>query len=79
MALSHPYRGHYMEAAFMGFVGYSSCNLMAEFVAECGPIALGGSALERAIDAATGRDEAEVQRFLDWCVRRFGTPEEIGA
>lgn len=79
MSVTHPYQGHYMEAAFVGFVLFAVRNLMDQFEAECGPLMLGASALDRMIDKATGHQAAEVQRFFDWCVTQFGTPEDIEA
>ena len=48
--VTHPYQGHYMEPAFLGFVSFASKNLMAQFEAECGKVKLGTSPIERMID-----------------------------
>lgn len=79
MNVTHPYQGHYMEAAFAGFVQFASRNLMDQFEAECGALSIAVSPIDRMVDAATGREASEVQRFIDWCVTQFGTPEQIGA
>lgn len=79
MSVTHPYQGHYMEGAFAGFVAFASRHLMDQFEAESGPLRLGTSPLDQMIDKATGRQAEEVQRFIDWCVTQFGTPEQIGA
>lgn len=76
-AIKHPYQGHYMEAAFLGFVSYASKNLMDQYTAEQGPVSLGTSPMDRMIDEATGQDAKEAQRFIDWCVTQFGTPDQI--
>lgn len=77
MSVTHPYQGHYMEGAFAGFVAFAAKDLMEQFEAESGPLRLGTSLLDQMIDKATGHQEAEVQRFIDWCVVQFGTPEQI--
>ncbi len=79
MSVTHPYQGHYMEGAFVGFVLFASKHLMEQFEAESGPLRLGKSRLDQMIDKATGSQEAEVQRFFDWCVVQFGTPDQIEA
>lgn len=76
--IKHPYQGHYMEGAFLGFVSFAMNDLMPQFEAECGKLNLGMSPIDRMIDEATGHDLKELQRFLDWCVVQFGTPEQIG-
>lgn len=75
--IKHPYQGHYMEPAFLGFVSFASRNLQEQFVAECGEINLATDGIGKMIDKATGHDVSEVQRFMDWCVVQFGTPEQL--
>jgi hypothetical protein len=75
--ITHPYQGHYMEPAFLGFVSFASKNLMAQFEAECGKVKLGTSPIDRLIDKATGLDAHEAQRFVDWCVVEIGHPDEL--
>ena len=53
--VKHPYQGHYMEPAFLGFASFAIKNLIDKFEAESGKLNLGGSALERAIDDVTGK------------------------
>lgn len=77
MAIHHPYQDHYLEPAFLGFVSFASKDLMDQFVEERGPINLDMTALGGMIDEATGQKEHEVQRFVDWCVEQFGTPEQV--
>ena len=79
MSINHPYKDHYMQAEFLGFVSFAVKELQEQYEAECGPVKLGTSPMDRMIDKATGHDEAEAQRFIDWCVVQFGTPEKIGA
>lgn len=77
MNITHPYQGHYMESAFLGFVSFASKELMPQFEAECGAVSLASDPLGQMIDKATGHDAAEAQRFIDWCVLQFGTPEQL--
>lgn len=79
MAITHPWQGHYMEPAFLGFVSFALKDLLDQFEAECGKLNLGTTPIDRMIDEATGQDERELQRFIDWCVKQFGTPEDVGA
>lgn len=73
----HPWQGHFMQPAFEGFVSFASRNLMDDFERESGPVNLGISTIDQMIDAATGQRQSELQRFIDWCVTQFGTPEQI--
>ena len=66
-----------MEAAFLGFLSFASKNLVDQYEEECGPINLSAGGIDGMIDKATGRDMQEAQRFVDWCVGVFGTPEQI--
>lgn len=77
MAIKHPYQGHYLEAAFLGFVSFASKDLIDQFEAESGKLNLGTTPIDSMIDKATGQDQREAQRFVDWCVVQFGTPEQI--
>ncbi|MBO6755425.1 MAG: hypothetical protein JJ902_03805 [Roseibium sp.] len=77
MTIQHPWKGHYMEGAFLGFVSFAASHLMKQFEAECGSIKLATSGIDRMIDEATGHDLAEVQRFVDWCVVQFGAPKDL--
>ncbi|KFI27798.1 hypothetical protein CN97_00910 [Haematobacter massiliensis] len=79
MKLDHPWRDHYMEDAFLGFVSYASKELVAAFEADEGPLMLGLTPIDAMIDKATGQDQREAQRFMDWCVKQFGTPEQVCA
>jgi len=76
--ITHPWREHYMEGAFLGFVSFAAENLLPQFEAECGKLNLGKTPLDKMIDAATGHDLKEAQRFVDWCVVQFGTPDNLG-
>lgn len=75
--ITHPYQGHHMEPAFLGFVSFASKDLMGQFEHECGKINLATRGIDRMIDEATGHDVAEAQRFIDWCVTQFGRPEDL--
>lgn len=77
--ITHPYQGHYMEAAFVGFMRFAAIHLMDQFYEDCGEPNLGATAIDRMIDKATGQDVRELQKFVDWCVVQFGTPEQIEA
>ena len=37
----------------------------------------GTTPIDRMIDKACGRDEVIAQRFIDWCLEQFGTPEQV--
>ena len=77
--ITHPWQGHLMEPAFQGFVSFASQRLLDQYIAEVGQPNLGVTPIDRMIDRATGNDIRELQRFIDWCVVQFGTPEQIGA
>lgn len=78
MAVSSPWDDDPLHApAFWAFVRFASGNLMDEYVADCGEpnIAVGG--IEAMIDEATGHRDAELQKFVDWCLLQYGTPEDV--
>ena len=77
--ITHPWQGHLMEPAFVSFISFAAGHLLDQYIAETGQPNLDTSALGRMIDKATGQDVREMQRFVDWCVVQFGTPEQIGA
>jgi len=77
MTITHPYQGHYMQDAFLGFVSFASKELVEQYEDECGLLKLGSTPMDKMIDKTTGHDEFEVQRFIDWCVVQFGPPEQI--
>lgn len=77
-SISHPWQGHYMEPAFNGFVGFAVKKLFAQFLAETGENYISPKTpIDRMVDASTEADLAFAQRFVDWCVFQFGTPEQV--
>lgn len=77
MALTSPWDDDFRAPAFWFFVGYALRHLVPQFEAECGKLNLATDALGAQIDKATGHGEAEVQRFIDWCVVQYGTPDQV--
>lgn len=77
MNLTSPWEGDLMEPAFWGFVSFASKNLMDQYEHECGKIKIASGGIEKMIDQATGEDVREAQRFVDWCVEKFGSPEQV--
>ena len=73
MDIKHPYQGHYMEGAFLGFVMYAGKSMMEQYAAET------AAPVDEYIDVNDPRSDAELQNFIDWCVVQFGTPEQIEA
>jgi|GEM_PF-4914923 len=76
--ISYPWQNHYMESAFLGFVSYMAKDHMKRFYIETGEKhkpAYGN--IEAMIDESTGANSAWAQRFIDWCVDQFGTPEDL--
>lgn len=69
MNVTHPYQGHYMEGAFLGFVSYASKRLLHQYASDT--LANVSSPIPQS------SAEREMQRFIDWCVVQFGTPEQI--
>lgn len=66
-----------MAPAFWSFVSFAMKDLRPNFEAECGPLRLALDPLGHQIDKITGHGEAEAQRFVDWCVAQFGSPEQV--
>lgn len=78
-SVTHPYQGHLLQPAFEGFVSFAAKNrqLIGYFLdehPECKPPT---GKLELMIDKATGRDKAVFQEFVNWCLKKFGTPDQI--
>lgn len=79
MAVSSPWDDDIMAPAFWGFVSFAMKDLLPQFESECGPLRLALDPLGHQIDTVTGHGETEAQRFVDWCVTQFGTPEQVYA
>lgn len=79
MKVTSPWDGDVRAQAFYDFVLYAARHLMWRFEEDCGPVDLGSGPLDAMIDKSTGRSEHESQRFVDWCVEQFGTPEQVDA
>lgn len=77
MVIKHPWQGDMMEGAFMAFVAFCMRNRLDEYLSETGDTFTPGRGIDAMIDAATGADEAFAQRFVDWCLIQFGTPQQV--
>lgn len=75
--VNHPYENHYMKEAFLGFVAFAANNLLDQYFEDCDVPNLARTPLDMMIDEATGYNEAQVQKFFDWCVEQFGHPDGI--
>ena len=78
MNIKHPYIGHYMEPAFMGFVSFASKHMLMTYFLEMGEPDFDLDEMGEVVEDPV-KKEKEVQRFVDWCLAQFGTPEQIGA
>ena len=79
MAITHPWQGHWQEAGFTGFIRYMAKDHIDRFYEETGEKFIPSSGgINAMIDDATGANEALLQRFIDWCVVQYGTPEQVG-
>ena len=78
-SVTHPYQGHYLQAAFEGYVHFVSTQPAAitAFLEENPGFSAPKSPMDAMIDEATGRNREWAQKFVDWCLVQFGTPEDL--
>lgn len=74
MAISHPYQGHWMEGAFLSFVGYASREMTKQFLDETGVRVPEVRIINGVIDQNSVGTEEFTQKFIDWCVVQYGPP-----
>lgn len=77
--LTHPYQNHLHKEAFESFVHFAAGNekLLDDFKEAHPDCVPPNTVLERMIDEISGRDRAALQTFVDWCVEKYGKPEDL--